>query len=229
MITPVRIVAVPGLGLSAAVPGHTLDRLARSTTAVELPAFGLPAPRGTELDPGRLAVLLLERLDALTLGPVVLIGHSASCQIVAEAAARAPERVSGLVLVGPSTDPRAKGWAGLAARWLRTAAHERPGQVPQLIHDYTRTGLGSMRRGMAAARRHRIDHVIAGVTCPVLIVRGHYDRISPTDWISALAAAAPQGRAHTMPMGGHMLPITHPEALADVIAEFVDRLGESIR
>lgn len=229
MITPVRIVAVPGLGLSAAVPGHTLERLARSTTAVELPAFGLPAPRGTALDPARLAVLLLERLDTLALGRVVLIGHSASCQIVAEVAARAPERVSALVLVGPSTDPRAPGWAALAARWLRTAAHERPRQVPQLIHDYARTGLGSMRRGMAAARRHRIDHALAAVSCPVLIVRGRYDRIAPADWITALAAAAPRGREHTMPVGAHMLPITHPKALADVIAEFVDRLGEPVR
>ena len=40
----------------------------------------------------------------------VLIGHSSSCQVVAHAGALAPERVTGLLLVGPTTDPRAATW-----------------------------------------------------------------------------------------------------------------------
>jgi pimeloyl-ACP methyl ester carboxylesterase len=55
----------------------------------------------------------------------------------------------------------------------------------------------------------------------VLVVRGRHDRIAPADWTTALAAAAPHGRAHTLPGGGHMLPITHAAALAAVIEEFV--------
>src|SRR5690606_8308668 len=180
---------------------------------------GLPAPRSTDLDPCALAERLLARIDAH--GPVVLVGHSASCQVVAAAAART--RVAGLVLVGPTTDPRAVGWPTLAARWLRTAGHERPGQVPRLAHDYARTAPGAMLRGMAAARRHRIERALAGVDCPVLVVRGRHDRIAPADWTAALAAAAPRGRAHTLPAGAHMVPITHPAAIAAVIAEFLGR------
>jgi len=223
------VVAVPGLGLSAAVPGHTLDRLSRPSRVVELPAFGRPAPRGTRLSPDELARQLLARIEALAVGPAVLFGHSASCQVVAAAAAVAPERAAGLVLVGPTTDPRSRGWPVLAARWLRTAVHERPGQVPRLVHDYSRTGLGAMRRGMDAARHHRIDRALAEVRCPVLVVRGRHDRIAPADWTAALAATAPRGRAHTLPAGGHMVPITHAAALAAVIEEFVgtqvDRLA----
>jgi pimeloyl-ACP methyl ester carboxylesterase len=211
------LVAVPGLGLSAAVPRHTLDRLTRPTRVVELPAFGLPAPRGTALAPAALAARLLARIDGLA----VLFGHSASCQIVTAAAAQAPERVAGLVLVGPTTDPRASSWPALAARWLRTAGHESPLQVPRLVHDYTRTGLGSMLRGMQAARRHRIDDTLREVRCPVLVVRGKHDRIAPADWAATLAAVAPHGRSHTLPAGGHMVPITHPAALAAVIEEFL--------
>lgn len=213
------VVAVPGLGLSAAVPRRTLDLLGPPAGVVELPAFGLPAPRSTDLDPCALAERLLARIDAP--GPVVLVGHSASCQVVAAAAART--RVAGLVLVGPTTDPRAVGWPTLAARWLRTAGHERPGQVPRLAHDYARTAPGAMLRAMAAARRHRIERALAGVDCPVLVVRGRHDRIAPADWTAALAAAAPRGRAHTLPAGAHMVPITHPAAIAAVIAEFLGR------
>lgn len=216
-----QLVAVPGLGLSAAVPRHTLERLALPSQVVELPGFGLPAPRGTALAPPELAELLLARLDALPAGGAVLFGHSASCQIVAEAAERAPARVAGLVLVGPTTDPRARSWPALAARWLRTAGHERPGQLPRLVHDYARTGLGPMVRGMGAARRHRIDRTLAAVACPVLVVRGRRDRIAPADWTTALAAATPHGRTRTLPAGGHMVPITHPAALAAVIEEFL--------
>jgi len=227
-----RLVAVPGLGLSAAVPQHTLDRLPRPSAVVELPCFGRPAPRGTALDPGSLARLLLARLDERGLArdgdAAVLLGHSASCQIVVAAAAVAPQRVAGLVLVGPTTDPRARGWPALAARWLRTAAHERPGQVPQLVRDYAHTGPGSMLRGMAAARRHRIDRALGAVRCPVLVVRGRHDRIAPRDWTEALAAVAPRGRAQTLPAGGHMVPITHPAALASAVGAFLGSPSVSI-
>jgi pimeloyl-ACP methyl ester carboxylesterase len=217
----VAVVAVPGLGLSVAVALRALDRLPGiSRTVVLLPAFGHRAPRMKDVAPESLADLLLA--DLPTHIPVVLIGHSASCQIVAEVALRKPERVAGLVLVGPTTDPRAATWPGLVRRWLRTAAHERPGQIPLLVRAYARTGLVSMARGMDAARRHRLDRTLAGVTCPVLVVRGRADAICPADWAAALAAAAPQGSVETLPAGAHMVPVTHPEALAARIAAFVD-------
>jgi pimeloyl-ACP methyl ester carboxylesterase len=222
------LIAVPGLGLSAAVPRHTLDRLPHPSEVVELPGFGRPAPRGTALDPDDLARLLLARLDALAVDRAVLFGHSASCQIVAAAAARAPDRAAGLVLVGPTTDPRASSWPALVARWLRTAGHERPGQVPRLVRDYARTGPGAMLRGMGAARRHHIDRTLAAVGCPVLVVRGRHDRIAPQDWTAALAALPPHGRAQTLPAGGHMVPITHPAALAAAIEEFLGTIGDVI-
>jgi pimeloyl-ACP methyl ester carboxylesterase len=218
-----RLAAVPGLGLSVHVPAHTLQDLQplAGSVVVALPGYGRPVRRGTPLDPAALAGLLLDRLAALHVPPVVLLGHSASCQIVAHAAVRAPDRVTGLVLVGPTTDPRAAGWPQLAGRWLRTAAHERPGQVPRLVRDYTHTGFLTMARAMGAARRDRIDRVLPGVRCPVLVVRGCNDRIAPADWTAAVAAAAPHGRAVTLPAGAHMVPITHPALLAPHLRELL--------
>jgi pimeloyl-ACP methyl ester carboxylesterase len=212
-------VAVPGLGLSVAVARRVLDRLPRAAgSVVLLPAFGLRARRGTAT-PEQLGHRLLDRLPD---EPAVLIGHSASCQLVAETALRAPGRVAALVLVGPTTDPRAATWPALVRRWLRTAAHERPGQIPLLVRAYARTGLVSMARGMDAARRHRLDHALAHVTCPVLVVRGRHDAICPPDWAADLAACAPEGRAETLPAGAHMVPITQADALAARITAFLD-------
>jgi pimeloyl-ACP methyl ester carboxylesterase len=217
----VRVVAVPGLGLSVPVARRALDRLPDVDGAVVLlPGFGRRAPRGTPVAPDRLARLLLERLPAG--GQVVLVGHSASCQIVAEAAVQAPGRVAALVLVGPTTDPRAATWPALVGRWLRTAVHERPGQIPLLVRAYARTGLLSMARGMDAARQHRLMATVAAVACPVLVVRGRHDAICPADWAAALASGTADGRAETLPAGAHMVPITYADALAARIAAFLD-------
>ncbi len=218
-----RVVAVPGLGLSVDVPARTLARLspAAGSLAVALPGYGEPVRPADALSVAAQAERLLDRLDGLGVGPAVLLGHSASCQIVALAAVRAPQRVTGLVLVGPTTDPRAAGWGGLAGRWLRTAAWERPGQVPVLLRDYTRSRWTGMARAMDAARRDRIVGALAAVTGPVLVVRGKHDRIAPADWTATLAAVAPRGRTVTLPAGAHMVPITHPDLLAGCLREFL--------
>ncbi|MCO1657844.1 alpha/beta fold hydrolase [Pseudonocardia humida] len=217
-----RVVAVPGLGLSADVPARTLARLApTASVALALPGYGEPARRDAPRAPADLAAHLLDRLERLDVPPAVLLGHSASCQVVAHAAAMAPDRVTALLLVGPTTDPRAAGWPALAGRWLRTAAHERPGQVPQLARDYTRTGAAAMGRAMDAARRDRIDRVLPALRCPVLIVRGRHDRISPADWVCHLASLASAGRARTVPAGAHMIPLTHPRLVAPLLGDLL--------
>jgi pimeloyl-ACP methyl ester carboxylesterase len=223
--SPAGVVAVPGLGLSVEVPARTLRQLQSvvGSMVVALPGYGLPRTLGAAMDPAALAARLLEQLDRAQLAEAVLLGHSASCQLVVEAAVQDPDRVVGLILVGPTTDPRAARWPALAVRWLRTAPWERPGQVPLLARDYHQTGLTGMARAMDAARRHRIDRLLARVACPVLVVRGRHDRIAPADWVSALAELAPQGRAVTLSAGAHLIQITHPSALAAQIEAFDPR------
>jgi pimeloyl-ACP methyl ester carboxylesterase len=216
--TTLPIVAVPGLGLSADVSRRFLELLPRPSLVVELPGFGRPAGRPA-LGPEALARLLLDRLPV---DRAVLVGHSASCQVVVEAAVRSPGRVAALVLIGPTTDPRASDWPRLLGRWLGTAVRERPGQVPQLLRDYYRTGLGSMTREMDAVRRHDIRPGLAGVCVPVLVVRGPHDRICPRAWADELAARALDGRARTLSAGAHMVPITRSAELAAAITAFLD-------
>ena len=228
--SPPTVVAVPGLGLSVdgwRGPGLVLASRPRGGFAVvALPAHGLPARHGEPLDPVTSARRLLARLDELGAGRVALLGHSASCQVVAEAARREPERVTALVLVGPTTDPRAPTWPRLAARWVATAAHERLGQVPLLVRDYGHSGLVTFARAMDAARRHPLAPVLAGLDHPVLLVRGPDDRIAPQGWLDDLVALRPGIEAVTLPVGGHMVPITYPHELAGAVAPFLARHTE---
>jgi pimeloyl-ACP methyl ester carboxylesterase len=217
-------VLVPGLGLGAAAWQATVDALGargpelEGAAVAELPGYGVRGAPGRDVAPSALAGVLVDRW--LPAGERrLLLGHSASCQVVAHAAARAPDRVAGLVLVGPTTDPRAATWPRLVARWLRTAAHEQPWQVPLLLRMYRRTGAATMLRAMEAARQEGIEQSVAGSRCPVLVVRGVHDRIAPTDWCRTVAAAG-QGSAVTLPAGGHMVPLTHPRLVAEAVAAF---------
>ena len=220
------LVLVPGLGLGPEAWTRTVVALPASwpVSVRPLPGLGQPAPRGHDVRPDALARELLDRLDPGT--PVALAGHSASCQVVAAAARAAPDRVAALVLVGPSTDPRAATWPRLVARWIATAVAEDPGQAPLLVRLYARTGLGSMRRAMDAARRHRLDEELSGVSCPVLVIRGPRDRICPASWAAALAAAGARGTSVTLAAGAHMVPITHGPAVGREVGLFLRSLTE---
>src|SRR4051812_10476625 len=164
------LLAVPGVGLDEAAWRPTLLALRpRPGTVALLPAYGA-RPGAEPLDPAALGARLVNALDDNT--PRVLLGHSGSCQIVAHAAARAGAAVSALVLAGPTPAPAGSSWPALAGGWLRTAAHERPGQLPPLVRTYTQTGPVHMLRAVDEARRDDIRATLRRVSCPVLVVRG---------------------------------------------------------
>src|SRR5213080_1341251 len=99
-----RVVLVPGLGLDARSSARL--RALLPADVVPLPGMGLRAPVPSV---DELAAQLRARLAA---GPVLLVGHSQSCQVVA-AVAGDDDRVVGAVLLGPTTDPRLRTWWGL--------------------------------------------------------------------------------------------------------------------
>jgi pimeloyl-ACP methyl ester carboxylesterase len=212
------LLLLPGLGLGAEAWEPTVRHLQRRDASpramvLPLPGYGLPAGPDDDLAPTTLAGAVSDRIAGA--GPTVLAGHSASCQVAAHAAARAGGRVCGLALVGPTTDPRALGWTSLARRWLATARHEELRQVPSLWRQYRRTTVRSMARAMNAARYDDIEGTLRQVDCPVLVVRGIHDRICPADWAARL------GPTVTLPVGGHMAPLTDGPRVAEVLGHWL--------
>lgn len=224
-----RLLCVPGLGLDSRAWCPTIRALGErkwdaKAVVAPLPGYGLRPADEDDLRPttlgARLAVGWLADLSA----PIVLLGHSASCQIVARAASLVPDKISALVLVGPTTDPRATSWPRIGERWLRTAIWERPRQLPLLAQTYTRTGLLWMLRAMDAARREDVRASLREVDCPVFLARGRHDRICPEDWAQELVDASPAGsRTVTLDKGAHMVPLTHGEMLASALRRAVGK------
>ena len=202
-----RVVLVPGLGLDRRSSARLRERVAAEV--VHLPGMGRRSPAPSADD---LAALLLARLGP---GPVLLVGHSQSCQVVAAAAG--DPRVCGLLLLGPTTDPRMRRLRVLAARWLRTAVREPLWQLPLVLAQWLRTGPRAMAALWRALAPDRIDERLAGVAVPVLVVRGARDALCPHDWAASLAGRAPRGRLVELPGAAHMTVQTRPDDVARLI------------
>jgi pimeloyl-ACP methyl ester carboxylesterase len=205
----IRLVLVPGLGLDR----RSSARLRRHVDAdvVVLPGMGLRGP----VPP--LAELADRLLAEVGPGPVVLVGHSQSCQVVAAAAG--DPRIAAVVLLGPTTDPRLRSVRGLAGRWLATAWAEPWWQAPLVAVQWLTTG----PRAMAALWRRAAPDPIAarltGVAVPVTVVHGSRDRLCSRPFAAAVAAAAPRGRLVVLPGAAHMTVQTHPAAVAALLGE----------
>jgi pimeloyl-ACP methyl ester carboxylesterase len=214
-----HLLAVPGLGLGVEAWRPTLIRWGAGDGHVHLlEGYGVPRAGPEPRTPADLARDLVGALR----GPTILLGHSSSCQVVAHAARLRPELVDGLVIVGPTTDPRARSWPALAGLWARTAAHEDPRQVPSLVRQYRRTGLRSMLATMDQARRDDLVATLSDVRCPVVLVRGAHDRIARRPWLGMLAATGPDRTVVELPVGAHMVPLTHSAVLAREVGAVLD-------
>ncbi|MEV1285032.1 alpha/beta hydrolase, partial [Modestobacter sp. NPDC049651] len=181
-------------------------------TVVPLPGMGRRAAVGG------VDALADELLGRLGEEPVVLVGHSQSCQVAVAVGARDP-RVVGLLLLGPTTDPRLLRRGRLATRWARTAVHEPWWQVPLLLAQWLTTGPRRMVELWRRTSRDRTDQRLRGVTVPVVVVRGSRDALCPRDWVQQLAQLAPRGRLVELPGAAHMTPQTDPDDVVRLLRE----------
>jgi pimeloyl-ACP methyl ester carboxylesterase len=208
-----ELVVVPGLGaLGYLLP--TLRECARSRTVrlLDVPGFG---SRATARCPSRLpevAQVVTGWLQEVVQRPVVLAGHSTGAQVALRAAVAAPERVAGLVLGGPTFPPQLRRWPPLAGAVLRTLPHESPREVRATFPDYAR-GRSRVVALLRSALADAPEQVVPAVTCPVVVVRGERDHVSPPAWGDRLAGLARSGRCLTVP-GAHNSVFTHPRQTA---------------
>jgi pimeloyl-ACP methyl ester carboxylesterase len=208
-----EVVLVPGLGLDERSSARLRRRIGGAV--VILPGMGLRRRIGSLDD---LAAQLIASLPSQR---VVLVGHSQSCQVVVAVAERDP-RVAGVLLLGPTTDPRMRPLLVLAGRWVRTAVHEPWWQAPLVVAQWLRTG----PRAMAALWRQLaddpVDERLRRVAVPVVVARGQRDALCPHDWALHLSRCAPHGRLVELAGGAHMTPQTRPADVAGLVQELVE-------
>jgi pimeloyl-ACP methyl ester carboxylesterase len=213
--------------------------------AFDLPGHG---QSGEVARDGRYAALSCaigaEFLDGLK-GPVDLIGHSFGALVALSLALRAPERVRTLTLVEPVLFAAVAGTPAWEAHRRDHAAYahalargDRERAVRVFLDHW---GTGARWEAMPALLREtvarQIDLIAAGapltdategpllapgalesLAVPVLLVEGGASPPVIGAIAAALAARIPGARRMAVPGAGHMLPVTHADAVAEAIA-----------
>lgn len=160
--------------------------------------------------------------------PVVLAGHSLGGYLATLYAVRHSGALRALVLIGATAEPRGsfaavyRGFADLlprvgAERMARAsnAVMRRLGAAEEVL-----TGPETYA-ALPAAWQVVFDEcradLLAEVDCPVFLVNGQLDQMRVH--VGRFAAAARDARVVTVPRATHLLPVTHPELVADVLRE----------
>jgi pimeloyl-ACP methyl ester carboxylesterase len=214
-----EIVLLPGLG----APGYLaplVRRLAGWTraTVLDLPGWNvLPARSSpsTVQGVGARAARWLEVSDSRN---VVLLGHSSGAQSALHTVGLVRDRLCGLVLAGPTLDPRARNLATLLLRLLRTLSGERLAEVAAVLPAYWRSGGFLWWRLVHSSVTDRPEDS-PGPLLPTLVVTGERDRLASPAWARQLAEALP-ARCLILP-GAHNTCFTFPETTDAVIHEAV--------
>lgn len=215
----IACVLVHGIGTGSRTFRRLVPELAaaRRSVAIDLPGFaGLPKP------PERMSVedhadFLTDYLDTLGGPPATLIGHSMGTQIVAASAARRPDLVERIVLIGPVTKPDERSARMHGLRLAQDTMGETPATNWTVFSDYARCGLRWYLANLPSMLDYDLPGVLARLAVPSLVIRGADDPIAPHEWASALAALTPRATLVEIPMAHHVAMFTHPRLVARAI------------
>jgi pimeloyl-ACP methyl ester carboxylesterase len=217
-------VLVHGLAVSHRylMPTARLLAARRPVVVPDLPGFGSSGKPGRAYDVDNHAHALSDWLDRSGLDRICLVGHSFGAEVAARLAVRRPGVVAALVLAGPTTDPAARTWPRLVARFAADALLEQQWQIPLLVE-----GIAAARPWRVAATvSHSLGNAIEDdlVRLPVapLVLGGELDPIAPPRWRTEVAALS-GGTSLTVRQAAHNVLTTSPRRSAAAIDAHVRR------
>jgi 2-hydroxy-6-oxonona-2,4-dienedioate hydrolase len=217
------VVLIPGLGLAGRYMLPLAAELAvhARVWVPVVPGFGSSDRPPEPLDLPAMGEFIVEWMSQVGIASAAIVGNSMGCQVAVEAALRQPDRISHLVLDGPTIDPHSRTMPRLIWGVALDALREPASLGFVQAAEWVATG----PRRLARTTRYALDHVverrIRAVRCPVLVVRSGRDPLVSQRWAEELCSSAPDGSLHTVPRGTHALPYSDPQLLAAVVTEFL--------
>ena len=211
----------------------------RNVLAVDLPGHGRSdgKPLATI---GEMADWVLRLLDALKLPKAAVVGHSMGSLVALECAARRPERVERIALLGTAY-PMKVGEAFLdAAKRNDQAAYDMEtiwGHAPQvplggnpnpgmwmygdMLARLARLAPGVLYNDLNACNSYAGGEAAAAkVKCPALFILGRRDQMTVPKAGQAFAEMLPGAKVVQIAPSGHSLMAESPDATLDALIEF---------
>jgi len=213
---------------------------ARNVLAVDLPGHG--RSEGDAMDSiEAIADWLPALLDGAGVGAAALVGHSMGALAVLECAARYPERVARIALLGPAAPmPVADALLDAAKRddhvafelitgWSYSAGKQLGGNtmpgvwlIGNAMRLLERTNPGVLHADLVACNAYAGGLAAAArVRCPVLVMDGARDIMAPPKNARELIGALRNARVVDLPECGHAMMAEQPDAVLDALRAFV--------
>lgn len=235
------LVLIHGVGMCIEAWKPQIERLSKEhrVIAVDLPGHGHSAPLAGRPDLQDFVGWFADLTGDLGLDTVNVAGHSMGALIAAGFAATEPSKLRRVALLNGVHKRTAAARAAVEARaeeimsgdfdreaplerWFSSA--EQNGEPFQLVHDLLQN---VDAKGYAAAYRAfaRGDSVYADewskVTCPALFLTGDGDKNSTADMAQEMARATRNGRAIVIEGHRHMVNLTAPEKVNEILADWL--------
>ncbi len=221
------VLFVHGIGVSGRYFEPLARRLSRTHRVVvpDLPGWGRserPLPALT-LDEAADVIAALVEAEG---GARAIVANSLGCQIALRVVQRHPALVGRLVMIGPTVDPRYRGWVVHAVRLLLDATREPPGLWRVAFVDYLRMGPRHLLATARAALEDRPEQRLPALEAPLLVVRGERDAIVTSAWARRCADLAPHGSFVEVRGAAHAAHASHPGEVARFVESFLAERGD---
>ena len=216
------VVLVHGIGVSSRY-FRPLTRALETTHRVlslDLPGFGASAHPRRPLTLAEHGDVVAAVMAEHGVRGATLLGHSLGGQVVVELLRAHPGAAARAVLVGPTTDDRARSAVRQGLRLLRDALGEPLSFVALEVRAYLACGPRVYLHTLVHMLAHRTEEALPHVAVPVLVARGAHDPVAPRGWVERLAATSPLATTAEASGGGHGVHYTHAEELARIVSAF---------
>lgn len=230
-----RVILLPGLASDAALWRDQLPPL-QARGPVQVSQVHSEFPTLPEMAAG-----LLAQHE----GPLVLIGTSMGGILALEVLRQAPQRVTALAMLGSSARPDTPELIKLRSEAVKLyesgrmdevlrpnvafAFHRSKARDPALIADYmammARAG-GAQLAQQNRAIMARVDSrpLLPSIRCPVLVVCGDSDLLTPPECSREIAEAVPHAQLEILPECGHLLTWEQPQRINQLLISWLDSL-----
>lgn len=235
------LVLLHGVGLRAEAWGPQIAALSRShrVVAADLPGHGASDPLPGKPDLAEFVGWATRVIEALSLGPVSLAGHSMGALVAAGVTVERPDLVRRLAIlngvyrrssqarsaVQARAEEIARGSHDVTAplaRWFddRPADRDARGLVEAWLRDVDPAGYATAYRAFAGGDGTYADRW-SRIGCPVLVLTGEGDPNSTAAMALAMSAQAPRARAVVVEGHRHMVSLTAPEAVTTALTDWL--------
>ncbi|WP_433727629.1 alpha/beta fold hydrolase [Actinoplanes sp. CA-051413] len=223
----IPLVHVHGFAVSGSYLLPTAKALAnRATTFVpDLPGYGRSPGWGHALGIPSLARLLLEVLEALDVGPVILVGNSMGGPVCLEVAHSAPAHVAGVVLCSPAGGMYNQPLSRAVVQLARDVRRESPRMVPVVLPDYLHFGpVNALQLFGELVRFPSLERVLRTPVRTLAVIGSRDPLMPPPSRVREVGRLAPPHVTIAVIRGAaHAMNFSHPRELAHLIGCWLDR------